>query len=180
MLQFLPKHIGRFALKIYTFFLFRTFFVHGIFLRFFKQMYLWFTITMPITTTFITSFTGSITITTMLLSCAIRKSKRLQKSRHLPEFVDPNAKEADTYYGMRSTIAFPVKASKIKRDDLNAPQAKTDNESNLRTEEKDVRDRRVQLGSTLVQKECMPVGFVMQYFFQVRISFSDLHHLESH
>uniref|UniRef100_A0A1I8EUI8 Uncharacterized protein n=1 Tax=Wuchereria bancrofti TaxID=6293 RepID=A0A1I8EUI8_WUCBA len=128
-------------------------------------MYLWFTTTIPMTTTFITSITGSITIATVLLSCAVRKSKRPYKPGHLPEFVDPNAKEADTYYGMRSTIAFPVKGIKIKRkDDLKEQQVRADVELNLETKRGNDLDRGIQLGSTPVRKNSKPVGSSMQNF----------------
>ncbi|OZC06907.1 hypothetical protein X798_06113 [Onchocerca flexuosa] len=69
---------------------------------------------------------------------------------------DPNAKEADTYYGMRSTIAFPVKGIEIKRKyDLEVP----DNES------KDVQDREIQSEKIPVRGISKPVGFFIQNNF---------------
>ncbi|VDK89246.1 unnamed protein product [Onchocerca ochengi] len=118
-------------------------------------MYLWFTIITPTTITFITSITGSITIAIVLLTCALRKSKRPYKPGHLPQFMDPNAKEADTYYGMRSTVAFPVKGTEIKRKyDLEEPQARADIES------KDVQDREIQSESIPVRGSNKPVGLL--------------------
>ncbi|EJW81542.1 hypothetical protein WUBG_07550 [Wuchereria bancrofti] len=78
---------------------------------------------------------------------------------------DPNAKEADTYYGMRSTIAFPVKGIKIKRkDDLKEQQVRADVELNLETKRGNDLDRGIQLGSTPVRKNSKPVGSSMQNF----------------
>ncbi|EFO18131.1 hypothetical protein LOAG_10367 [Loa loa] len=75
---------------------------------------------------------------------------------------DPSAKEADTYYGMRSTVAFPVKGTEIKRkDDFKAPQAKADIELNLKNEKQDVPNQKIQLGSTPVRENSKPVGFFM-------------------
>ncbi|VDO10420.1 unnamed protein product [Brugia timori] len=130
-----------------------------------KQMYLWFTTTIPVTTTFITSITGSITIASVLLSCAVRKSKRPYKPGHLPEFVDPSTKEADTYYGMRSTIAFPVKGIKIKRKhDLKEQQARADIELNPETKNRNDLDGRIQLGSIPIRENSKPVSFPTQNF----------------
>ncbi|VDN03430.1 unnamed protein product [Thelazia callipaeda] len=46
----------------------------------------------------------------IVLSCTVRKTKqRAYRPGHLPDFEDPDSKEADTYYGMRSAVAFPTK-----------------------------------------------------------------------
>ncbi|CAG9539551.1 unnamed protein product [Cercopithifilaria johnstoni] len=80
---------------------------------------------------------------------------------------DPDAKEADTYYGMRSTVAFPIKGTTIERkDDFKVPQASADIESELGIKQPDIPDREVQSESTPVQEDSRPVGFSMQNFFQ--------------
>lgn len=56
------------------------------FSRVLKQMYLWLPTTVPVTT-FFTSIIYSIAITTVLLSCAAKRSKRPYKPGHLPEFL---------------------------------------------------------------------------------------------
>ncbi|VDK70491.1 unnamed protein product [Litomosoides sigmodontis] len=145
MLHFLSKHTRRPARVIHLP-------LHEISLRILKQMYLWFTTTIPMTTTFITSITGGITVATVLLSCAV-KSKRLHEPEQLPEFVDANAKEADTYYGMRSTVAFPVKGSKIKRkDDLKVPEDAEGTEPNIGTKQRDMQNRGMRSGNTQAQE----------------------------
>uniref|UniRef100_A0A915B3V9 Uncharacterized protein n=1 Tax=Parascaris univalens TaxID=6257 RepID=A0A915B3V9_PARUN len=46
-----------------------------------------------------------------IVQCAKKKPEPhgAYKPGHLPTFVDPDAKEADTYYSMRSEVAFPKK-----------------------------------------------------------------------
>ncbi|KAM3716569.1 ABC multidrug transporter lscH [Dirofilaria immitis] len=161
MLHFLSKYIGRSALKTYIYSVRHS--IYGFFLRILKQMHLWFmNTTSPTTTTFITSITGSIIIAIVLLSCALKKPKRPYKPGHLPQFLDPNAREADTYYGMRSTIAFPVKGIEIKRKyNVKARQAKSHIESNLKKEKRDVQGGRIQSEKISIGGSSKPVGLFM-------------------
>ncbi|KHN80188.1 hypothetical protein Tcan_16971 [Toxocara canis] len=77
--------------------------------------------------TFMTVMLASYAPILIIAQCAKKTPEPhgVYKPGHLPTFVDPESKEADTYYSMKSEVAFPKK----DKDGNVIPEGKVEEES---------------------------------------------------